>query len=112
MFFIERSCPMFCIINQSHAKAGEEPAFEDMYKALLESGRLSEVPGFIAAYFLRPNSAGETHQTVMLWQDETSWKAFLRSERARQSLGNLDRSLTSAPPRLDTFVVLGSWKAE
>jgi heme-degrading monooxygenase HmoA len=83
-----------------------------MYRALLESGNLSTVQGFIVAYFLAPTKTGDTHQTVMLWQDEGAWKTFLRSEQARQSLGNLDRSLTSAPPHLDTFTVVGHWSVQ
>lgn len=103
---------MFCVINQSHPKAGEETTFENMYRALLESGNLPDVTGFVAAYFLAPQKSGDPYQTVMVWQDEASWKTFLRSEQARQSLGNLDRSLTSAPPKSDSFTVVDSWQAE
>ena len=101
---------MHCIINQSHALPGHADAFERMYLALLESGDLPNAPGFVSAHLLAPSRSGEPYRTVMLWADEASWKAYLRSDAARQSLGGLNRGLTGAAPVLEGFRVLASWR--
>ncbi len=67
------------VSNELFVADDDVQAFEDNFSASMK-GTLGDVPGLLGARLLRPLTAGSGYLSVLAFEDEAAYEAYLTSE--------------------------------
>jgi heme-degrading monooxygenase HmoA len=101
---------MFFAMNRFRVAAGQEEAFEAVWKA--RDSSLSEMPGFIEFHLLRGDSVPEEGYTPFIsksaWETKDAFIAWTKSDNfraAHRSAGD-NKAMYLGPPKFEGFTVV------
>ncbi|WP_225029707.1 antibiotic biosynthesis monooxygenase family protein [Xinfangfangia pollutisoli] len=96
---------MYLTMNRFKVKAGEEAAFEEMWKS--RDSHLPEVPGFVSFHLFKgPEANGERlYASHTMWVSEDAFKDWTRSEafRAAHRGAGGHQGVILGHPQLEVF---------
>ncbi|MGN7750155.1 antibiotic biosynthesis monooxygenase family protein [Sinorhizobium sp. 22678] len=101
---------MFFAMNRFRVAAGQEEAFEAVWKA--RDSSLSEMPGFIEFHLLRGDSVPEEGYTPFIsksaWETKDAFIAWTKSEnfRAAHRSAGENKAMYLGPPKFEGFTVV------
>ncbi|MCG5482210.1 MAG: antibiotic biosynthesis monooxygenase [Sinorhizobium meliloti] len=101
---------MFFAMNRFRVAAGQEEAFEAVWKA--RDSSLSEMPGFIEFHLLRGDSVPEEGYTPFIsksaWETRDAFIAWTKSDnfRAAHRSAGENKAMYLGPPKFEGFTVV------
>ena len=99
---------MFIAMNRFQVIAGEEDAFETMWKS--RESHLGEVPGFVEFHLLRgPTNEDHTlFASHTVWRSRADFEAWTTSEAFRKAHAGAGggKPLYAGPPKIELFDVV------
>ncbi|GCA51480.1 antibiotic biosynthesis monooxygenase family protein [Sinorhizobium meliloti] len=101
---------MFFAMNRFRVAAGQEEAFEAVWKA--RDSSLSEMPGFIEFHLLRGDSVPEEGYTPFIsksaWETKDAFIAWTKSDnfRAAHRSAGENKAMYLGPPKFEGFTVV------
>lgn len=101
---------MYFAMNRFRVAAGQEEAFEAVWKA--RDSSLSEMPGFIEFHLLRGDSVPEEGYTPFIsksaWETRDAFIAWTKSDnfRAAHRSAGENKAMYLGPPKFEGFTVI------
>lgn len=101
---------MFFAMNRFRVAAGQEEAFEAVWKA--RDSSLSKMPGFIEFHLLRGDSVPEEGYTPFIsksaWETRDAFIAWTKSDnfRAAHRSAGENKAMYLGPPKFEGFTVV------
>ncbi len=101
---------MYFAMNRFRVAAGQEEAFEAVWKA--RDSSLSEMPGFIEFHLLRGDSVPEEGYTPFIsksaWETKDAFIAWTKSDnfRAAHRSAGENKAMYLGPPKFEGFTVV------
>lgn len=101
---------MYFAMNRFRVAAGQEEAFEAVWKA--RDSSLSEMPGFIEFHLLRGDSVPEEGYTPFIsksaWETRDAFIAWTKSDnfRAAHRSAGENKAMYLGPPKFEGFTVV------
>jgi heme-degrading monooxygenase HmoA len=101
---------MYFAMNRFRVAAGQEEAFEAVWKA--RDSSLSEMPGFIEFHLLRGDNVPEEGYTPFIsksaWENRDAFIAWTKSDnfRAAHRSAGENKAMYLGPPKFEGFTVV------
>ncbi|ABR61164.1 antibiotic biosynthesis monooxygenase [Sinorhizobium medicae] len=101
---------MYFAMNRFHVAAGQEEAFEAVWKA--RDSSLSEMPDFIEFHLLRGDSVPDEGYTPFIsksvWKTKDAFVAWTKSDNFRAAHRNAgdNKAMYLGPPKFEGYTVV------